>query len=217
MKKDEISSLLLLLICIAIGIATTWWIGVIFFIIGATLISKFIGFSEDKNDSNQTSEKNKPATSSTNKIKWDFSLSKETIRQYLEGYLNYFENKFYQSDDWPNIYRVDDYYKDTILAPLRELLNMNSNELEFIEYSGGDFYIGRVDCNENKQGIGCYHWAIEKDSEGDKRRDMFVGYWNRNERTNYGSYIHVSSDETKTWFEACNEGFRLTTRYGLQV
>ena len=56
MKKDEISSLLLLLICIAIGIATTWWIGVIFFIIGATLISKFIGFSEDKNVSNQTSE-----------------------------------------------------------------------------------------------------------------------------------------------------------------
>ena len=45
---------------------------------------------------------------------------------------NYYENKFYRNSDWPNIYRLDDYYKETILAPFRELLGCAPEELEFI-------------------------------------------------------------------------------------
>lgn len=149
------------------------------------------------------------------KIAWDFYLSKYSVLSYVEDYLKYFENKFYRSDDWPNIYRLDSYYKNTILSPFRKLLNLDSENLEFIEYQGGDFYIGQVDGNGNRHGTGLYHWAREKDSEGDKHNEMFVGYWNHGQQTNDGSQIHAS-DETKTWFKACSEGFRIAPMYGLR-
>lgn len=214
MKKSEITSLLLFIVSIIAGVNTKWWIGILLFIIGAVFIDKFIGFSEDESDSGQATANKKSNQSSETKIAWDFYLSKGSVLQYLERYYKYYENKFYRSDDWPNIYRLDDYYKKTILTPFRELLNLNTAELEFIEYQSGDFYIGQVDSNGSQHGIGLYHWAREKDSQGDKHNEMFVGHWSHGQQTNYGSKIHAS-DETKTWFKSCNEGFRLSPRYGL--
>lgn len=104
-----------------------------------------------------------------------------------------------------NIYRLDDYYKETILAPFRELLSYAPEELEFIRYENDDFYIGQTDGNGNPHGTGLYHWAREKGFAGDLHSEMFVGRWKHGEQTNDGSQIHHASDDTKTWFEACSE------------
>ncbi|MFR3332032.1 MAG: hypothetical protein ACLTSL_18160 [Odoribacter splanchnicus] len=215
MKKSEISSLILLIISIIVGVNTKWCIGIILFVIGAILINKFIGFPSDESDSSQATANKKSGRPSNNKIAWDFYLSKSTVLSYVERYFNYFENKFYRSDDWPNIYRLDDYYKNMILVPFRELLVLNTESLKFIEYEGGDFYIGQADNSGNRHGTGLYHWARTKDAEGDKHNEMFVGQWNHGQRTKDGSYIHAS-DDTKTWFEACSEGFRIAPIYGLR-
>lgn len=186
-------------IIITIGLILTSWVGVIIY----AILRKTLSGGKNSNQSDRT------------KTAWDFTLNKETVLQYLERYYNYYENKFYRSNDWPNIYRLDDNYKETILAPFRELLNYDPDELEFIKYENDDFYIGQIDGNGNPHGIGLYHWAREKDAEGDKHNEMFVGRWNHGQQTNDGSQIHAS-DETKTWFEACREGFRLAPIYGLR-
>ena len=183
---------------------------------GAVLIGKYIGFSKDETPSDRSSGSNNSGTSSKTKVAWDFYLSKESVLEYLERYYNYDENQFYRSNDWPNIYRLDDYYKETILAPFRELLSYAPEELEFIRYENDDFYIGQTDGNGNPHGTGLYHWAREKDSQGDIHSEMFAGRWNHGEQTNDGSQIHHASDDTKTWFEACSEGFRLAPIYGLR-
>lgn len=113
--------------------------GLIIFVIGAVLIDKYIGFSKDETPSDRSSGSNNSGTSSKTKVAWDFYLSKESVLEYLERYYNYYENKFYRNSDWPNIYRLDDYYKETILAPFRELLSYAPEELEFIRYENDDF------------------------------------------------------------------------------
>ena len=216
MKTDEIASIVLLIFAIIAGICTQWWVGLIIFVTGAVLIGKYIGFSKDETPSDRSSGSNNSGTSSKTKVAWDFYLSKESVLEYLERYYNYDENQFYRSNDWPNIYRLDDYYKETILAPFRELLSYAPEELEFIRYENDDFYIGQTDGNGNPHGTGLYHWASEKDSQGDIHSEMFAGRWNHGEQTNDGSQIHHASDDTKTWFEACSEGFRLAPIYGLR-
>lgn len=131
----------------------------------------------------------------------------------IQDRLRYLE-RIFNNDDYGNIYRISDSYKNIITSPIYELLR--SNNLKYIEYSNDDFYLGQTESNRQRDGIGLYSWAWKKDSAGNTHISYFIGEWRDGQHTTYGTELHFSNEDEEEWYHSCQDGFYISPIGGVE-
>ena len=140
------------------------------------------------------------------------------LKSALDDVINRY-NRFYKmlydyDAGFGHFYHLDDYRKDLIIRPFRELLDSRDLTLQQIYTSGErsysnrhyDFYVGEVDASGKRNGIGLYSWEWEKDDDGDTSITYFIGQFENGVRKS-GVWYHLSNEDAKIYVDVDNEFF----------
>ena len=148
----------------------------------------------------------------------------ESALDHVKHRYNRFNRMLYDYDEgFGHFYYLDDYRKDQILRPFRELLNctnldfyrMERNDMNDGKYNHYDFYVGQSNRERKRHGIGFYSWEWEQDDDGDTSITYFVGRYESGQRKN-GVWYHLSYEYAKIWVEV--EGcFYLSALRGMSI
>lgn len=148
----------------------------------------------------------------------------ESALDHVKHRYNRFNRMLYDYDEgFGHFYYLDDYRKDQILRPFRELLNctnldfyrMERNDMNDGKYNHYDFYVGQSNRERKRHGIGFYSWEWEQDDDGDTSITYFVGRYENGHRKN-GVWYHLSNEDAKIWVEV--EGcFYLSALRGMSI
>lgn len=148
----------------------------------------------------------------------------ESALDHVKHRYNRFYRMLYDYDEgFGHFYYLDDYRKDQILRPFRELLNctnldfyrMERNDINDGKYNHYDFYVGQSNRERKRHGIGFYSWEWEQDDDGDTSITYFIGRYENGQRKN-GVWYHLSNEDAKIWVEV--EGcFYLSALRGMSI
>lgn len=145
----------------------------------------------------------------------------ESALYHVKHRYNRFYRMLYDYDaGFGHFYYLDDWRKDQILQPFREILNCSNLDFYRMErdmndgrYNHYDFYVGQSNRERRRQGIGFYSWEWEQDEDGDTSITYFIGEWENGQRKQ-GVWYHLSNEDAKIWVKV--EGsFFLSALHGV--